>query len=574
MRRGRRWVLLAIGASVLLSACSGVPTNSSPEVIGPVAGGVAQSSAAVVTPQPGSDPRSIVVGFITANVSNDARHTSARTYLTSAASKSWTDTTTSVVSGPPQFGTFNPQNNSVTVTANKVGTLDARGIYSPITEGSGSTPISLTFGLTQVSGQWRINTLTPGLIVDLNDFQQTYKPRPVYFFDQSQKRLVPDLRYSPLTDQTLCTWLLDQLIAGPRAELQSAYTSDLPEQNAHAAVTFGQTISVNLPGSSQLDAGTRSRLAVQLAFTFGLDSVPQSVVLSDGTKQVSIPQTTQPFTSLSFPSYQPSSTPANVYYLHDGTVLAGSGVKVASGATGLTSIAVAVRGSSSLLAATAGKSDSAQLLVGSLTSALTATDVPAGPLSRPAWAPGLQEVWIGDGLTLYRMPTVGAPAVAVSLASSSGAVTGQIRSVAFSPDGVRIALIIKAADGSSQLWIGTIVRTPDGASVQSLEPVTPTDLGLVDVAWNDANTLYAVGSDVGLPGGYGIWSVQLDGSLLTLRSTTGLPSAPDSITTSQFGFAWVSANSTVWVSRGQESSWTAPGGGPGTTSGTAPTYVE
>jgi hypothetical protein len=68
--------------------------------------------------------------------------------------------------------------------------------------------------------------------------------------------------------------------------------------------------------------------------------------------------------------------------------------------------------------------------------------------------------------------------------------------------------------------------------------------------------------------------VQLDGSLLTSRSTTGLPSAPDSITTSQAGFAWVSANSTVWVSRGQESSWTAPGGGPGTTSGTSPNYVE
>jgi Lipoprotein LpqB beta-propeller domain len=571
----RRWlVVLAIGASAVLSACSGVPTNSSPEVIGPVAGGVSQSSAAIVTPQPGSDPRSIVLGFLDANVSNDSRHTGARTYLTSAAAKSWTDTTTSVVGSTPLTGTFNLQNNSVTVTANKVGTLDAHGIYTPVTEGSGSTPITLTFGLTQVSGQWRINTLNNGLIVDLNDFQQTYKPRPVYFFDQSQKRLVPDLRYSPLTDQTLCGWLLDQLIAGPRAELQSAYTSNLPEQNAHAVVTFGQTIAVNLPGSSQLDAATRTRLAVQLAFTFALEFVPAQVVLSDGTKQVSIPQTNQPFTSQSFPSYQPSSTPANVYYLHDGAVVAGSGVKVGSPATGLTSIAIAARGSSNLLAATSGKSDSAQLLVGSLNGSLTATNVPAGPLSRPAWAPGLQEVWIGDGLTLYRMPTVGAPAVAVTLASSSGSVTGQIRSVAFSPDGVRIALVIKGTEGGSQLWIGTIVRTPDGASVQSLEPVTPTDLDLTDVAWNDANTLYAVGGDAGLPGGYGIWSVQLDGSLLTARSTTGLPSAPDSITPSQSGFAWVSANSTVWVSRGQESSWTAPGGGPGTTSGTSPNYVE
>ena len=38
-------------------------------------------------------------------------------------------------------------------------------------------------------------------------------------FGQSQHQLLPDLRYSPLTDQTLCTWLLDQLtreMAGDR----------------------------------------------------------------------------------------------------------------------------------------------------------------------------------------------------------------------------------------------------------------------------------------------------------------------------------------------------------------------
>ena len=80
------------------------------------------------------------------------------------------------------------------------------------------------------------------------------------------RRLLPDLRYSPLTDQTLCNWLLEQLTAGPRAELQSAYTSDLPEQTAHAAVVFGASaIAVDLPGSAQLDGQTRSRLAAQLA---------------------------------------------------------------------------------------------------------------------------------------------------------------------------------------------------------------------------------------------------------------------------------------------------------------------
>jgi hypothetical protein len=568
--------LAALAAAILLAGCSGVPTSSSPEAIGPVAGGVAPSAASVITPPAGADERQIVLGFLDVNVSEDAHHTSARGFLTADASKKWVDTSASVVTNI-LTGVPNLTTHTVTVTADKVGTVDAHGIYTPVTEGSGSTPISLTFGMSQPSGQWRINTLANGLIIDQNAFLQSYKPHPIYFFDQSQRRLLPDLRYSPLTDQTLCNWLLDQLAAGPRAELQSAYTTDLPEQTAHAAVVFGPTtIAVDLPGAAQLDGPTRSRLAVQLAYTFSLDFSEPPVTLSDAAKPVSIPQVTQPFQASNFLSFSPS-IPGNVYYLHDGDAVNDSGVKLGGQAGsdgGLTSIAVAQRGSSNFLAATKGKAGAAQLLVGPVGGSLAAVALTPGSLTRPAWAPGLSEVWVGDGATLLRVPALGAAAVAVQLSSSSGAVTGTIRSVAFSPDGVRVALIIKAVDASSQMWIGTVVRTAGGASVESLEPITPVGLTLTDVAWNDLNTLYTIGADPTRVGGYGIWSVQVDGSLLTPRSTSGLPSAPDSITTSQAGLPWVSANNTVWEQHGSETSWTAPGANAGTTLGTAPNYQQ
>jgi hypothetical protein len=572
-----RWVLavLALVAVAVLGACSGVPTNTKPEVIGPVVGGVAPSSASVVTPSPGADERQIVLGFLGENVSEDAHHTSARNFLTADAAKKWVDTTT-VVATNINTGVANLQTNSVNVTANKVGTVDARGVYTPVTEGAGSTPISLTFGLVEVAGQWRVNTLPNGLIVDQTQFVEAYKPHPIYFFDQSQRRLLPDLRYSPLTDQTLCNWLLEQLGAGPRAELQSAFTSDLPDQTAHAAVVFSpSTIAVDLPGAAQLDSATRGRLAVQLAYTFAIDFSPPPVTLTDASKPVPIPQVSQPFAEGSFPSFSGASIPATVYYVRDGDVYGDSGTKATgdAGTAGeVTSMAVAQRGNV-LIAATKGKADNAQLVVGALSGALAVTNVPAGPLTRPAWAVGSQEVWIGDGAGLLRIPSLGAAAVPVQLASASGAVSGQIRSVAFSPDGVRIALVIKAADGSAQLWIGTIVRAADGASVESLEPITPIGLTLTDVAWNDASTLYTIGMDSTRAGSYGIWSVQVDGSSLTARSTTGLPSAPDSITTSPNGVPWVSTNNTVWR-QGLESSWTSPGASGGTTLGTAPNYLQ
>jgi hypothetical protein len=566
--------------TVLLAGCSGVPTSSRPEVVRTVTGGVAPSAAVAVTPTAGADPRQIVAVFLTVNASEDSHHTAARGFLTADAAKKWTDTTTSVVSDY-QVGVADPVTHAVTVTADRLGTIDAHGIYTPVTQGGGTTPVTLSFGMQQVDQQWRISALLSGLIVQRAEFVQTYKPRPVYFFDQTQKRLVPDLRYSALSDQSLCTWLLEQLTTGPRAELQSAYTSDLPEQTAHAAVSFEpNAIVIDLPGASQLDAQTKGRLAVQLAFTFRLEFGAAPVSITDSSKPVAIPSVTTPFSSDSFPTYSTAPGPPAVYYVAAGAVVDDNGASVGGPAgetsAGLDSIAVAQRNGSLLLAATKKVDGGQQLVIGSLTGALTTASIAPGTMTRPAWAPGLNEVWVGSGSKLLRLPDAGKTAVPVALSSTSGTVGGQIKSVAFSVDGVRIALVIGAADGSSQLWIGSIVRTATGATVDSMEPVTPIGLRLTDVAWNDVSTLYAIGSDVARPGSYGIWSVQVDGSSLTARAITNLPGAPDSITASQYGLPWVSAKTAVWVQRGPENAWTAPTGrGPGqTTYGTGPNYVQ
>jgi hypothetical protein len=569
--------VFALAAAIALAGCSGVPTRSKPQVIGPIASSVAPSAAPVVSPAPGLDPRAIVQGFLAANVSEDARHSGARNFLTVDAAKKWSDTAASSIVTNLSTHVADDQTHTVSVTAKKVGTLDVvKGIYTPVI--TGDTQTNPTFGLIQVNGQWRINQLGNGLIIDQTQFQNSFKPRPIYFFDQTQQLLVADLRYSTLTDQSLCSWLLEQLGAGPRPELQPASTSDVPDQTAHASVVYDITkITIDLPGSSQLDAKTKTRLAAQLANTFHLDLLAPPIELMDGAKPVSIPQVGSPFGLASVPAYTTTPVPPDVYYVRDGDVIRSGGSKVAgeAGSSGqLVSIAVAQRDGSSgmpLLAATRGKPDAGELVVGPLGGPLVKVDVPAGPLSRPAWTPGLKEVWVGDGTKLMRV-VLNQPVKAVGLATASGSPAGQIRSVAISPDGVRIALIIKAADESSQLWIGTIVRsTGDAVTIESLAPITPIGRKLSDVAWNDASTLYTIGVDaVGTPS---IWSVQIDGSLLTSRSTAGLPSAPDSITTSQSGLPWVSANTAVWEQAGQESSWTSPSG-PGTTLGSFPTYVE
>ena len=127
--------------------------------------------------------------------------------------------------------------------------------------------------MKRVNGQWRIDRLSsPGLLILLSDFLVNYHMHPLYYFDLGQKHLVPDPRYSPLADQSLATWLLDQLLSPPRLELQQAVLPIPDAVNAkNATVTVdaaSQLYVVELPGSSQLDSDSRRRLAAQVASTF------------------------------------------------------------------------------------------------------------------------------------------------------------------------------------------------------------------------------------------------------------------------------------------------------------------
>ncbi|HSY15213.1 MAG TPA: LpqB family beta-propeller domain-containing protein [Jatrophihabitantaceae bacterium] len=576
----RRWlgVVAVLAGVAALAGCSGIPSSSAPQIIRAVTGGVVPSAEPTIAPAPNSDPREIVTDFLSANLGDDAHHVAARGFLTEDARSKWTDTTVTVV-GTFQVSVADPITHQVTVTADQLGTLDQSGIYTPVLEDDGETgiPITLTFGMQQVSGQWRISQLANGLVVDRADFKSAYEPRPIYFFDDSQPRLVPDLRYSALTDQSLCTWLLQQLSDPPSAELQSAVTGNLPAQTNHASVTFSSSvITVDLPGVSQLNGQTRVHLAAQIAYTFQID-FNTTVELTDGSHAVDIPRVPSPFTASDFVNFAGNGLPPTLYYLHAGALVESGSAPVpgpaGQGSYHLTSVAVAQRGAGpGLVAATTGPSGEARLLTGPLGGSLTLAKAPAGPLTRPAWAPGLSEAWIGDGALLLRVSASGQSVNQVAMAGRSSAPLGRIESVAFSPDGARIALVMVPGDGTAQVWVGAVVRTGSSVRVDGLEPVTPPGLVLVDVAWNDSTTLYTIGADATRGNQFGFWAVQVDGSLLNPRSTDGLPGSADTITTTSLAEPWASATGAVFVLK--QNLWSSPAPGGQTTGGTAPNYLE
>jgi hypothetical protein len=584
----RRWLLAGLAvAAAGLTACTGIPTSSTPEVIQSVPLGVASGSGGV-RPTQNADQREIVQEFLRASLSRDKFHTDARSFLTPEARNRWNDATTTVINNM-QIGNFDPANSTVSVRGQVVGTVSASGVYTPVLQGEGSGGPTTTFSFGMVrngSRQWRINSLQPGLLVQTADFQQTYSARNLYFWDLAGTHLIPDPRYTALEDPlTLSNWLVQQLIAGSRSDLQSVTATEAAQIDPQRAVVTIQPTqtSIELPGAQQLDADTRNYLAAQVADTLEQVDVPKLLVITDGGRPVLIPAAHSTVFALSNFKVDDgtSDSPPPLFFIRSGAVYAVNAGRAAplpgpagTGRYHLTSVAVAPDGSRDLyLAGTAPEGKSGQvLLVGTRAHGLHRTAV-RGALTRPSWAPnlgtGIREVWVGAGGTVWRVSPTG-EAHSVSLNPANGVLPGHVRALRLSPDGSRVAMVLAGAGAIGQLWVGSIARgASGGVSVVNLEQVSPQGVDLSDVAWYGPDELFAIGRSVTTD----LWNsyeVQIDGSLWTQRPMLGLPQAPDTVTVAEPAFAWASAGSTVWEqSVGQ---WISPIGT--NTLGTDPVYLE
>lgn len=590
-------LLVLITAALALTGCTGIPHSGKPQSVQTI--GVDEPAQdQIVGPEKNADPRGIVNGFLNANGAGALARQGALQFLTLQAKTHWDASTITVVSDP-RVGVF--KDNSVVVTGTTIGTLDRTGVYSAYFNGNGSS-ISYTgkFGMKQVGGQWRIDSPPNGLVLDTSQFDN-YKQRSIYFFDGSEQHLVPDPRWSPLLDvnsanqpgtNALASWLIAQVALGPRDPLQSAETTELPAQvdpthvTVSVAAALGGLTKIEIPGAGQLSSTSRNRLAAQIAATL----VPQvatvgQMEITDGGTPVTIPAAdgavfnsdavTAPFV--------PVTSAVGLYYINSqggvddesGTPLVGS---VGNGGYGLESVALAQRnGVSGLLVAGTRKNgtflDIGTVGVGGkvIVSKLPAPKV-GQHLSRPDWAPGLKEVWVGDGNALYRVQSNGS-AQPVQLTTPTGKIDGLVTAVRLSPEGSRVALVLtNPTDGSSRVWVGIVLRGGTaGVQVVSLAPITPQDTDITDVAWNDQLKLFAVGkaASTGVPG---VYEVQVDGSLWVSHSIGNLPAGPDTITASPKLVAAVSAGGEIWKQNAGQNAgaWVSPQGTDA--HGTAPVY--
>ena len=572
MRRG--WPALVI-ALVLLAGCTGIPTGSAPQVIRSVdRNDGAASDLPNLAPVDGAGPHDIVTGFLAAVARSPAAgHSAARQFLTSSAARKWQDDTTTVVNshqvgaeilGRPTGGRNQSDAGVVTieVTARPTAQIDASGLFSPVLTGTGAGDSeTFSYKLTDVAGEWRIDQLPPGVLIDKASFG-TYQPRQLYFFDSTERILVPDVRYSPLSGQALASWLLTQLLAGPRPELLQSVTTEVPEQVSKFSVLDGDPIVVELPGTAQLDDSSRDHLAAQLAYTLSPSQYSRGLRLTDSGHTVPIPSASgSTFHTTDFPALNPdlSTRTFKSYFLRDGAVIDGQSNTPVAGFLGqsardLTSIALE-RGPSDALQV-AGVSNGS-LMLGSGT-ALNRVALPAGQLSRPEWRPNSGEVWIGVGNkgAIYRVRLGQSPVLVQVTSPLGGGLPGRVLALRFSPDGARLAAVVRGANGIPAVWIGSVtVASNTDIRINAFEPITPALLSVTDVAWGDASVLYLIASTPTIDDS--VYEGSSDGSGLDAgpMTTVGLSGVPTSITAAPGQPPLVSAADSIQSFPHASSSW-------------------
>jgi hypothetical protein len=476
----RRFIAAAVGVALVATAAAcGVPTDRGPVDVGQAPGfGADVQSPPVKLPEPddASDVPGLVKGFLQAAAkgdwdpaSGDQRITQAieqaRKFLTPTAARDWQPSgPVIVVESVPE-----PQvsESQIRFSLHGVGFLNADGVVEPL-----PTPLSANFTFTAeksdaAGGRYRLTSVPPYLLLSTLGLRELYDVRPVYFWDQADRVLVPDRRYlsrGASRDKRIRA-VVDRLLKGPSAFLDAVVNS-LPNNTKSDSnpVVEGSKIVVDLSSAvSVSDKQLLRRIATQLRWSLHPEVLDLQLNI-DGR-----PQGT--FSDDSYLAYNPSASPAvdeadRLYVVAGGTVVQHStGARVppvleAPENSYVVSAAVnGIRNSAAVVRAIGGMRELWIGRYGRETAAPRLVRVALPPttvMSRPSYLPDVgNRVLVAAGDHVYDVADDG-----TFKQVQFSAPVGPVTAVAVAPDGSRLAFV--ARDG---VYVTTINSATTPASV-------------------------------------------------------------------------------------------------------------
>jgi hypothetical protein len=483
-----RRATLALLAGLVLSACAAIPDS------GPVERVVAASSRTHSTvryeparPRSGASPLAVAEGYLDSMLAYPEATAIVQTFLTVQAAEDWESAAGFTVysNAVPRLRSYAGKRAQVEVRLREVMSLDPSG---RVTLAPKETTRILQ--LASVAGQWRIDNPVPGYLVSQSFARDYIRSFPLWYFDESGQRLVPELVHAVVSEQLPLT-LLHRLAGGPRGSTLRTY---LPSKDRLRIRFAGSLAEVDIRRPAD---GSEDKIAAQLLSTLrgvpGLDGVR---ILIDG-----IPDgKAHPIDAVV--GFGPGAQASRMYALRGGRVVeVARQVKPMRGpwgksAHGAVDIAV---GESSVAAVVRGRS---KVVVGGRSGGELRT-YPGSRFVRPVWDPS-GRLWLVDNPAGARIRVVdGVGAVDVDTGG-----LGEVQSFAVSPDGSRYAAAL-GAGADVQIVVGAVVHDVAGLprGLGAPMPVSRGMAGERQVGWAsqtrvefiagiaDSSQLYTVGLD-------------------------------------------------------------------------------
>ncbi|MFB6719522.1 LpqB family beta-propeller domain-containing protein [Kribbella sp. NPDC056345] len=279
----RRMLAVLLAGTLLVTGCATVPTkgtirNSNREGLAADSGGVGVKAK---PPREGAQPADIVNGFLEAMSDSRQGFDQARLYMTPQAAAKWKPETQTVVydqrDGPPE-----QKGDNYELTARRVATIDDRGEWLPAGPKDNA---NFTFKIVKVNGQFRVDSVPPGVLLGTNQFDAKLAPRDLYFFARDRKTLIPDPVYLPqnnLSAGQAATQLIQELLKGPTKRLGNGAVSIAPPGTAvvvSVPVELGEaTVALN-EAAGQLVDEDRRKLAAQIVWTLNQISLKVKITV-------------------------------------------------------------------------------------------------------------------------------------------------------------------------------------------------------------------------------------------------------------------------------------------------------
>lgn len=298
LRRGRTPRLgtvlgLLLTALLALGACANLPDSTSPQALGTI--NREPTSTEPTPPIKGRAPDLLVRDFLAATSDPTNRHQAARQYLSPAAALNWDDAaSTAIVESPDTLRESQTADTATyRIRANKVGDLDADGSYRAVD--TNPADFEADVKMVKVDGEWRIDQLPPGVVIEETAFSKAYQHLSLYFPNTAGTTTVPDLRWIATPKDQLTQRLLSLLAEGPQPELAPAVRNVLSGpvtlrggitkangETDNVGVGLGGVL-IDFAGASTLDPRSKELLAAEVVLTLSsADILGPYVLLADG----------------------------------------------------------------------------------------------------------------------------------------------------------------------------------------------------------------------------------------------------------------------------------------------------